>query len=124
MCSIETPMYSARRTYSAISNLGSTTAATPGSSSPIRYEAQPRSSWVICLKIMDLVRSLCPRPPATPWPHPLSRRLSGQRLQRGIDIGQLADIHGGAGADQGLDMLVYVPHVHVHPRDHSAVAQP
>src|SRR5436190_1722615 len=46
MCSIETPMYSARRRYSAISSLGSTTAATPASSSPIRYEAQPRSSWV------------------------------------------------------------------------------
>src|SRR4051794_6544626 len=29
-----------------MSSLGSTTAATPASSSPIRYEAQPRSSWV------------------------------------------------------------------------------
>src|SRR5919107_386959 len=35
-----------------MSSLGSTTAATPASSSPIRYEAQPRSSWVNWRKIM------------------------------------------------------------------------
>src|SRR3954454_2355207 len=46
MCSIDTAMYRARRRYSSMSSLGSTTAATPASSSPIRYEAQPRSSWV------------------------------------------------------------------------------
>src|SRR3954447_7893381 len=31
-------------------SLGSTTAATPASSSPIRYDAQPRSSCVTCRK--------------------------------------------------------------------------
>src|SRR4051794_30829244 len=31
-----------------MSSLGSTTAATPASSSPIRYDAQPRSSCVTC----------------------------------------------------------------------------
>ena len=39
-----------------MSSFGSTTAATPASSSPIRYEAQPRSSWVIWRKIMRLLR--------------------------------------------------------------------
>src|SRR4051794_11668916 len=33
-----------------MSSRGSTTAATPASSSPIRYDAQPRSSWVTCRK--------------------------------------------------------------------------
>src|SRR5919112_612857 len=37
--------------YSSISKRGSTTAATPASSSPTRYDAQPRSSWVIWRKI-------------------------------------------------------------------------
>src|SRR5207247_4095879 len=50
MCSIRTLMYRASRRYSSISNRGSTTAATSASSSPIRYEAQPRSSCVICRK--------------------------------------------------------------------------
>src|SRR4051794_41866714 len=35
-----------------MSNFGSTTAATPASSSPTRYDAQPRSSWVIWRKII------------------------------------------------------------------------
>src|SRR3954447_22477858 len=35
-----------------MSNLGSTTAAMPASSSPTRYDAQPRSSWVIWRKII------------------------------------------------------------------------
>src|SRR3954451_15656343 len=34
-----------------MSRRGSTTAATPASSSPTRYEAEPRSSWVICCRI-------------------------------------------------------------------------
>src|SRR5918997_7036992 len=38
-----------------MSSLGSTTAATPAPSSPIRYEAQPRSSWVIWRKSMSVV---------------------------------------------------------------------
>src|SRR5689334_4479376 len=50
MCSIETPRYRASRRYSPISSRGSTTAATPASSSPIRYDAHPRSSWAICRK--------------------------------------------------------------------------
>src|SRR5690349_429424 len=33
-----------------MSSLGSTTAATPALSSPIRYDAQPRSSCVTCRK--------------------------------------------------------------------------
>src|SRR3954447_8767310 len=52
MCSIATPRERASRRYSSTSQRGSTTAATPASSSPIRYEAQPRSSWVIWRKTM------------------------------------------------------------------------
>ena len=46
------------RRYSSISSRGSTTAATPASSSPIRYEAQPRSSWVIWRKSIDPTSSI------------------------------------------------------------------
>src|SRR4051812_18154074 len=43
-----------------MSNFGSTTAATPACSSPTRYDAQPRSSWVICRKIMGAGRGPAP----------------------------------------------------------------
>src|SRR3954470_1689139 len=58
-----------------MSSLGSTTAATPASSSPIRYDAQPRSSWVTCRN--------------STWPtlrrggrHLLARALRALRRQR------------------------------------------
>src|SRR5215207_1245871 len=41
-----------------MSSFGSTTAATPASSSPIRYEAQPRSSCVSWRKSTGLPRTL------------------------------------------------------------------
>ena len=50
-CLIRTLMYRTSVRYSSISNFGSTTAATPASSSPIGYDAQPRSSWMSCRKI-------------------------------------------------------------------------
>ena len=53
-CARSTRPCSARASrYSSISSFGSTTAATPASSSPTRYEAQPRSSWVIWRKINE-----------------------------------------------------------------------
>ena len=48
-----------------MSSLGSTTAATPAPSSPTRYEAQPRSSWVIWRKIM----SVTSRGAVSSWRH-------------------------------------------------------
>src|SRR5215211_11690 len=49
--SISTPRNRASRRYSLTSTLGSTTAATPARSSPMRYDAQPRSSWMSWRKI-------------------------------------------------------------------------
>ena len=53
-CSIVTPLYRASSRYSSISKRGSITAAIPARSSPTRYEAHPRSSWVIWRKIIVL----------------------------------------------------------------------
>src|SRR4051794_2088999 len=55
--SIATPRKRARRRYSSTSTFGSTTAATPACWSPIRYEAQPRSSWMSWRKITGAVAS-------------------------------------------------------------------
>src|SRR5690349_15162123 len=47
-----TPRKRASRRYSPTSRRGSTTAATPARSSPTRYDAQPRSSWISWRKII------------------------------------------------------------------------
>src|SRR5215204_3886344 len=51
-----------------MSSLGSTTAATPAFSSPIRYEAQPRSSWVTWRKsTAPMLPHRAGRPQAVQW---------------------------------------------------------
>src|SRR5207247_69242 len=66
-----------------MSSRGSTTAATPASSSPIRYEAQPRSSCVTCRnstrRSLRLLRG-CLRAGAA-----LGQRLSGPRFEQ-VDL--------------------------------------
>src|ERR687897_299995 len=75
------------RRYSSMSSFGSTTAATPACSSPIRYDAQPRSSWVIWRKIM---RDRTSR---------LAALQLGLQVVRGAD--DVVRVRGGAGLDDG-----------------------
>src|SRR4051812_46603115 len=49
-----------------MSSFGSSTAATPSSSSPTRYDAQPRSSWVIWRKITRLASHVRHQPAHEP----------------------------------------------------------
>ena len=83
MCSICTPTYRASVRYSSMSSFGSITAATPASSSPTRYDAQPRSSWVIWRKIM---RRPLPRAGRLRATRPfLPRRCRHRARRRGPD---------------------------------------
>src|SRR5213592_2993724 len=88
-----------------MSSRGSTTAATPASSSPIRYEAQPRSSCVTCRN--STLATLSGSGGS------LGQRLAGARVEEV----HLADVHpqprGGvcldvAGRLQTRDRLVAV----------------
>src|SRR6476620_4843285 len=103
-----------------MSSRGSTTAATPASASPIRYEAQPRSSCVICRKSTVLLGA--------------GAALAGGRLHDPADqraqvaarapLGQLA-LGAGAVLDQVRDHLqlalaAHLGRVRLEPLDQSA----
>lgn len=93
-------MYRASSRYSSISKRGSTTAATPAVSSPIRYEAQPRSSWVSWRKI---TRDPCPRLSLRRWAKGPSRRSvkPGARVARAAPA-SIAAAHAAGSQEQRL----------------------
>src|SRR5690349_86380 len=51
-------------------------------------------------------------------------RLGDEALQRYVRIRQRLRVHPRAGADQPLDGVRDIPHIHVHPREHPSLLHP
>ena len=85
---IATPRRSAASSSGSIAKGGSTTAATPASSSPIRYDAQPRSSSRNCWK--STVQTLARYPG---FPSEVSRRGRAARPGGGGGRGRRSEQH-------------------------------